>query len=270
MKLTTPQKDWEGEGADRASMELPGRMDALIAAVAAANPSTVVVMQSGTPVEMPWVNDVNALVHAWYGGNETGNAIADVLFGDVNPGAKLSLSFPKRVQDNPAYLNYTSQKGRTIYGEDVYIGYRFYEATQKEVLFPFGHGLSYTTFAFSDLAVTADVEELTVSLTVTNTGSVAGAEVVQLYVSQDNPSIPRPPKELKGFKKIFLQPGASEVVEIKVQVKYAASFWDEERSAWVVEKDTYRVLVGDSSASSAEKTVKGSFEVAATRWWNGL
>lgn len=125
--MLTDQSDWEGEGTDREIFSLPGHMDALISAVSAANPSTVVVMQSGTPIAMPWISSVNALVHAWYGGNETGNAIADILFGAVNPSAKLPLSFPKRIQDNPAFLNYRTERGRTLYGEDVYVGYRWYE-----------------------------------------------------------------------------------------------------------------------------------------------
>ncbi|MBE3046627.1 glycoside hydrolase family 3 C-terminal domain-containing protein, partial [Candidatus Bathyarchaeota archaeon] len=145
--------DWETEGNDREDMDLPGYLDEMIAAVAAANPNTVVVMQSGTPVTMPWIDQVPALVQAWYGGNETGNSIADIVFGDANPSGKLSLSFPVHLRDNPSYLNFRAEGGRTLYGEDVYVGYRFYEYMERPVLFPFGHGLSYTSFAFSGLAV---------------------------------------------------------------------------------------------------------------------
>lgn len=243
-------------------------MDALISAVSSANSNTVVVMQSGTPVGMPWISSVNGLVHAWYGGNETGNAIADVLFGNVNPSAKLPLSFPKRLQDNPAFLNYRTERGRTLYGEDVYVGYRWYEMLDLPALFPFGHGLSYSKFEFSGLEVEKAEELINVSVTVKNTGDREGAEVVQVYVAQKNPSINRPKKELKGFKKVWLKKGEEKVVKVPIQVKYAASFWDEVRDAWVVEKDTYDVLVGNTSAG--EGALKGSFQVEKTSWWNGL
>lgn len=250
-------------------MDLPGYTDALISAVAAANPNTAVVMQSGTPVCMPWIDEVPALVHAWYGGNETGNAIADVIFGTVNPSGKLSLSFPVRNEDNPAFLNFRSERGRALYGEDVYIGYRFYEKTKRDVLFPFGHGLSYTSFDISNLQVTDDDagEKITIKVDVKNTGALEGAQVVQVYVSQRHPSINRPPKELKGFAKVLLKPGEVRQATVHVSKKYAASFWDELKDAWIMEKDEYDVLVGDSSASTP---LQGSFKVGETSWWKGL
>ncbi|PVH80813.1 glycoside hydrolase family 3 protein [Cadophora sp. DSE1049] len=260
--------DWETEGSDRENMSLPGHMDALVSAVAAANPSTVVVMQSGTPVAMPWISSVNALVHAWYGGNETGNAIADVLFGNVNPSAKLPLTFPIRLQDNPAFLNYRTERGRTLYGEDVYVGYRWYEQLELPVLFPFGHGLSYTTFSYSDLKVSKTDTDLKISVKVTNTGAIDGSEVVQVYVSQKDPSIRRPHKELKGFSKVALGKGESKVVEIPIALKYAASFWDEIREKWIVEKDDYEVIVGKSSQD--KESLKAGFTVEKTSWWSGL
>jgi len=243
-------------------------MDALITAVSKANPSTVVVVQSGTPVAMPWIASVNALIHAWYGGNETGNAIADILFGNVNPSAKLPLSFPKRIQDNPAFLNYKTERGRTLYGEDVYVGYRWYEMLELPVHFPFGHGLSYTTFEMSGLKVEKKEEMLVTSILVKNTGDIAGAEVVQVYVSQKNPSIKRPVKELKGFKKVFLEKGQEKVVEVPIEIKYAASFWDEIRDAWIMEKDTFEVIVANTSAG--DRALRANFEINATSWWNGL
>jgi beta-glucosidase len=263
--------DWESEGSDRRNMDLPGYHDALITAVAKANPNTVVVMQSGSPVSMPWLSQVPALIHAWYGGNETGNAIADVLFGDVNPSGKLPLTFPLRVEDNPTFLNYRSERGRTLYGEDIYIGYRYYEASKREVLFSFGHGLSYTTFQFSNVRIAVDGETrlLKVSVSIQNTGQVAGAEVAQVYISQRNPSIRRPVKELKGFTKVFLEAGEKREVHVVVEMKYAASFWDEGCGMWVMEKDMYDVLVGSSSALQRD-AVTGSFEVENTTWWKGL
>ncbi|KAK9427493.1 glycoside hydrolase superfamily, partial [Lipomyces doorenjongii] len=261
--------DWESEGYDRTSMKLPGATDSLVDAVLDANPNTVVVVQSGTPVEMPWISKAKAVVEAWYGGNETGNGIADILFGDVNPSGRLPLSFPIKVQDNPAYLNYRSERGRTLYGEDIYIGYRYYEAVEKDVLFPFGHGLSYSTFEFSDLAVKVDSEAgtLTVKTKVTNVSGPAGAEVVQLYIHQHNPSIGRPPKELKGFSKVTVAAGESETVEIVLEINRATSFWDETENAWISEKDTYDVLVG---ASSADIKLSAQFATEKTVWWNGL
>ncbi|KAK8217622.1 beta-glucosidase [Zalaria obscura] len=261
--------DWETEGSDREHMHLPGHMDRLISAVAAANPKTVVVMQSGTPVEMPWLSSVAGLVQAWYGGNECGNAIADVLFGDVNPSGKLPLSFPVRNEDNPAFLNYRSEGGRTLYGEDVYVGYRYYDTVKRPVNFGFGHGLSYTTFALSKLNVKIDGQNLAVSVDVSNTGERSGAQTVQVYVSQEVPKIRRPVKELKGFTKVLLAKGESKTVDITITLKYAASWFDEHMDKWIMEKGKYKVLVGDSS-DLTEGAVQGEFEIEKTTWWTGL
>ncbi|KAH7403006.1 putative beta-glucosidase I [Cadophora sp. MPI-SDFR-AT-0126] len=194
--------DWESEGFDRPSMDLPPFTDVLIGRILAVKPDTVVVIQSGTPVNMPWATKCRALVHAWYGGNETGNGIADVLFGKVNPSGKLPLTFPKRIQDNPAYLNYKSESGRIIYGEDIFVGYRYYEKLDLPVLFPFGHGLSYTSFSISSCIVDFHDEKLKVSVSVTNTGDIDGAEVVQVYVSARNLPVVQAIKELKGWKRL--------------------------------------------------------------------
>ncbi|KAK5939464.1 beta-glucosidase [Knufia obscura] len=261
--------DWESEGYDRTTMHLPPGSDDLIKAITAANPNTAVVIQSGTPVTMPWYHSTPSVLQAWYGGNETGNAIADVLFGDVNPSGKLPLSFPLRNEDNPAFLNYKSERNRALYGEDVYIGYRFYEKAKRDVLAPFGHGLSYTTFEMSDLKLNVDdtAGEMSVTVNVKNTGSHPGAEVIQVYVSQHTPSINRPPKELKGFTKVHLKKGESATATVKLSKKYATSFWDEGRDSWVSEKGKYTVLVG---SSSADTPLSGEFEVGKTMWWRGL
>ena len=262
--------DWETEGADRASMKLPGALDQLIAEVAAINPNTVVVMQTGTPEEMPWLDKTPAVLQAWYGGNETGNCIADIVFGAANPSGKLSLSFPKRLQDVPAFLNYRSEAGRTLYGEDVYVGYRYYEFADREVNFPFGHGLSYTTFSFSDLAVSVAEGKLSASLKIKNTGSIKGSEVAQLYVQPKQASrINRPVKELRGFVKVELDAGETKTVTITELEKYAAAYWDEERDQWCVEAGEYEVVVSDSS-KVGDKTVRGTFKVEETYWWSGL
>jgi beta-glucosidase len=246
-------------------------MNQLISAVLGANPRTVVVMQSGTPVEMPWLHSAPALVQAWYGGNEAGNAIADILFGDAVPSGKLPLSFPSKVQDNPAYLNYKSNRGRTLYGEDIFIGYRFYEASSRYVSFPFGHGLSYTSFSFQNLKVQQNDKELTASLDVTNTGAVSGSEVAQMYIAQQSPSVSRPTKELKGFTKVELQPGETKTITIVALTRYATSFWDEGRNMWISEKGKYMVIVSNSSACDAkQQVVQSEFEIEKTTGWKGL
>lgn len=263
--------DWEQEGHDRSHMDLPGLTDDLIAAVSAVNRNIVVVVQSGTPISMPWENSVAAVVQAWYGGNETGNAIANILFGDVNPSGKLPLSFPVQIEDNPAFLNYRSERGRVLYGEDTYVGYRFYEMTRKATRWPFGWGLSYTSFKMSKLRINFDSDgasnTLTIILSVENIGVVDGAEVVQVYISPRSPSIKRAPKELKGFAKTFIKKGSEDTVKVVIERKYATSFWDEEMGKWIEESGTYDILVGNSSANTP---LKASFEVEETTWWSGL
>ncbi|KAK0653001.1 family 3 glycoside hydrolase [Cercophora newfieldiana] len=263
--------DWETEGHDREGMGLPGVMDELISAVAKANANTVVVMQSGTPVAMPWIGEVKGLVQAWYGGNETGNAIADVLFGDENASGKLPLSFPKKLSDNPAFLNLRAEKGRTLYGEDIWVGYRYYEFAEREVLFPFGHGLSYTTFGFKELEVVESEGKVVVEVTVTNTGAVKGKEVVQVYVAPPKgQGVNRPVKELKGFAKVELEAWQSEKVKVEIETKYAVSYWDEFRKQFCAEAGEYEVIVSDSSELKEGKALKGTFKVGETFWWLGV
>ena len=189
------------------------------------------------------------------------------IFLQQKKSGKLSITFPVRIQDNPSYLNYRSERGRVLYGEDVYVGYRYYDTTRIAPLFPFGHGLSYTQFELSNLVVSSTSASIDVNVDVKNIGDRSGAEVIQLYVTAYEPSIKRPEKELKGFKKIVVEKGARETVGIQVERKYAASFWDEEREAWVMEKGRYRVLVGNSSRG---KMLEGMFEVGETEWWTGL
>jgi beta-glucosidase len=263
--------DWETEGTDRASMKLPGVLDQLIADVAAANPNTAVVMQTGTPEEMPWLDKTPAVIQAWYGGNETGNCIADVLFGDANPSGKLSLSFPKKLQDVPSFLNFRTEAGRTLYGEDVYVGYRYYEFAEREVNFPFGHGLSYTTFEFSDASVASADGKVTATLKIKNTGSVKGSEVAQMYIQPKQAAkINRPVKELRGFAKVELEAGETKTVTISELEKYVAAYWDEERDQWCVEAGEYDVIVSNSSVVVGGKAVRGSFSVAESYWWSGV
>ena len=266
-------QDWEGEGADRVDMKLPGRMDDLIAQVAEANAKTVVVMQTGTPVEMPWLDKVAGLVQAWYGGNETGNAIADILFGDVNPAGRSSLTWPKRVEDNPAFYNYRSEGGRVLYGEDVYIGYRHYETVKRDVNITFGQGLSYTTFELSKLKVSKDGEDdltatINVNVNVENTGKRDGQDVVQVYVRPCCPGIRRAPRELKGFTKVAIKAGSSTTAKVEIPLKYAAAYWEEIRESWIVEAGSYDIEVTDGTGS--QKALMSNVEIDETFYWNGL
>ena len=265
--------EWETEGHDREHMDLPPGSDELISRVLKANPNAVVVIQSGTPVTMPWVNDASALLQAWFGGNECGNGIADVLYGDVNPSAKLPISFPVRLEDNPSFLNFRSERGRVLYGEDIYVGYRYYERAKVTPQFSFGHGLSYTSFARSGLAVESspegsalENETVTATVTVKNTGKVAGSEIVQLWVVPPKTGVNRPVRELKGFQKVALQPGEEKKVQITVEKKRATSWWDEQRKAWAPEKGVYGVVV----TGTGEEKLQGEFEVQKTRFWTGL
>ncbi|KAM0280455.1 hypothetical protein ACHAQH_004034 [Verticillium albo-atrum] len=206
-------RDWESEGCDRADVDLPGAVSVLISAVVATNPNTVVVTQSGTLINMlPWADHISTLVYSWYGGNETGNGVADVVFGNVNPAGRLPLSFTRLIEDVPSFLNFGSKRGRVKYGERVYVGYRFYKKVNRGILFPFGHGLSYTDFEFSGLKVSQ--EEVIVQIK--SIGPLPGAEVVQIYVATDpkTSSIARPKKELKGFTEVFLAVGETSTVHI--------------------------------------------------------
>ncbi|KAL6874424.1 glycoside hydrolase family 3 protein [Trichoderma longibrachiatum] len=264
--------EWESEGFDRPHMDLPPGVDTMISQVLDAAPNAVVVNQSGTPVTMSWAHKAKAIVQAWYGGNETGHGICDVLFGDINPSGKLSLSWPVDVKHNPAYLNYASVGGRVLYGEDVYVGYKFYDKTERHVLFPFGHGLSYATFELSDPTVRTVPESFcpnqqTVAIVgIKNTSSVPGAQVLQLYISAPNSPTHRPVKELQGFEKVYLEAGEEKEVQIPID-QYATSFWDEIESMWKSEEGIYDVLVG---FSSQEILGRGKLVVPKTRFWTGL
>jgi beta-glucosidase len=237
---------YESEGHDRPGIELTNRQDELIRAVAAVTPHTVVILNCGSPVAMPWVDEVPGILEAYYPGQEGGHAVASVLVGETNPSGKLTVTFPQRIQDTPAYTHFGSGR-EVLYGEGIFVGYRYYDQRQVEPLFPFGHGLSYTHFDYQDLQV--EVKErnpVRVSVRVANTGNRAGAETIQLYVSDKESSLPRPPKELKGFSKIELQPGESQVVSFDLTSR-AFAFYDPQNGDWVVEPGEYEILVGSSS-----------------------
>jgi beta-glucosidase len=243
-------REWESEGFDRADMKLVGQQDQLIARVAAANPNTIVVLNAGSPVEMPWLAAVPAVLQQWYGGQDAGHALADILFGDVNPSGKLPTTFPKRLQDNPAFINYPGENGQLFYGEGIFVGYRYYDKKEIAPLFPFGHGLSYTTFAYDNLCLNGTEfsldDEIVVQVDVTNTGSVAGQEVVQVYVRDEESRLVRPLQELKAFAKVSLKAGETKTVSLTLN-QQSLAFYDPAQAAWVTEPGTFTLLVGSSS-----------------------
>ena len=261
--------EWDSEGQDRTGLELPGRQNELVERVAAVNPCTIIVLQTGAPVTMPWLDCVAGVIEAWYPGQECGNVIADVLFGQVNPSGKLPQTFPRRLQDHPAFAHYPGVNGKVQYGEGVFVGYRRYDQRDLEPLFAFGHGLSYTTFKYGDLQLSSEAispnERLTVSLDVTNIGQRAGQEVVQLYVRDSEARVPRPIKELKGFAKIALAPGEMKRVVFSLDRKTLA-YWDVEHHTWVAETGNFEALVG---SSSKDIRAQASFTLTETSDFSG-
>jgi len=242
----------ESEGYDRTELALPLAQAELIRAVAAAQPRTVVVLNSGGAVAMtPWIDSVPAVLQAWTMGQAGGPAVVDVLTGAVNPSGKLAETFPLALEDTPAYLSYPGENGRARYDEGIFVGYRYYDARRTRVLFPFGHGLGYTTFAYDDLQVSASRfeagESLRVSFTVANTGSVAGQEVVQLYVHDAETSVRRPVKELKAFAKVALGPRETRRVTLQLSER-AFAYYHPVHARWVAEAGDFDLLVGASSA----------------------
>jgi beta-glucosidase len=255
--------DWESEGTDRPNMDLPSTQNELIAKVAAVNPNTVVVLNTGSPITMPWLDEVAAVLQAWYPGQECGNAIADVLFGVVNPSGRLPQTFPRRLEDNPAFINYPGENGKVHYGEGAFVGYRYYDKKKVRPLFSFGYGLSYTTFAYDNLMIPSSPVETTgaipVTVDVTNTGSRAGQEVVQLYVRDPASRLARPEKELKAFAKVRLQPGETQTVTFALN-EASLSYYDPAKRGWVAERGTFEVLLG---SASDDIRVTGTFALSS-------
>jgi beta-glucosidase len=253
----------ESEGFDRKSLALPAGQEELIQAVAKANRNTVVVLNAGAPVLMSkWLGQVPALVNAWFPGQEGGHAIADVLFGDANPSGKLPVTFLKEEKDSPAYGHYPGENSEVEYAEGIYVGYRHFDKHNIQPLFPFGFGLSYTKFAYSDLKVSpakaGSDQPVEVSLKLANTGPRTGAEVVQLYVRDVKSSLDRPVKELKAFERVELKPGEARTVAFKLD-QSALSYFDPAKKAWVAEPGAFEVQVG---SSSRDIRLKGTFELA--------
>ncbi|BFH14163.1 glycoside hydrolase family 3 C-terminal domain-containing protein [Paenibacillus melissococcoides] len=244
---------FESEGVDRSHLDMPASHCVLIEAVAAVQPNTVVVLSNGSPVAMPWLPKVKAVLEGYLGGQATGSAAADVLYGHVNPSGKLAETFPVSLEQTPAYLNFPGGKKEVFYGEGIFVGYRYYEAKKETPLFPFGHGLSYTTFAYEQIRIDKpsmkDTETATVAVTVRNTGSRAGKEVVQLYVKHAGSSVVRPVKELKGFAKISLEPGEAAEVSFTLD-KHSFAYFNTDIHDWFAESGTYEILAGPSSADT--------------------
>ncbi|BGP03092.1 Beta-glucosidase [Rhodotorula toruloides ATCC 204091] len=274
--------DWEAEAADRASLALPGRTDELVSRVLAANPNAIIVNQSGSAVAFPWIDAAATVVQAWFGGNCAGQAIADVLFeGGVNPSGRMPLSFPYRIEDCTAHLNWGSESGKVLYGEGIFVGYRGYEETARSPMFAFGEGLSYTSFEWFQLSATlatarpssATELSISISLRVRNTGNIAGRDVVQIYVLPPSTSTyRRPARELKGFVKTrLLAPGQEETVKLELP-KEALAYWrdsKDSKNGWVAEKGEYTVAAQRSSREvDVVETVR--VRLNSTVYWRGL
>jgi len=237
------------ESIDRADMKLPNSQDEIITKLLKVNPKTIVFLVAGSAVEMPWVEKANAIVWGWYGGMEAGHAFADILTGKVNPSGKMPITLPARLEDTaPIVLNdYNAQE--SLYKEGVFIGYRWFEQQKIKPLFSFGHGLSFTQFDISNIKLSkntvANNDNIVVTATVKNTGLIAGAEVVQLYLRDIKSSVLRPTKELKGFTKVMLQPQETQTVSFKLTMR-DLSFWDENTQDWLAEAGEFEVLLGNS------------------------
>lgn len=240
---------YESEGFDRADLRLPESHNALISRVAAANPNTVVVLMCGAPVELPWRDNVKAILLMYLGGQAVGPACADLLSGAVSPSGRLAETWPLKLEDTPA-LNNFGDPFVSQYRESIFVGYRWYDSARREVAYPFGHGLSYTRFEIDNMQVTAEPEQVVVSVEVTNTGSFAGAEVVQLYIGHRNSAIYRAEKELKGFEKVFLLPGETKKVTVMLGSR-AFAYYDTGFKNWNVEPGVYTISVGHSSRDIA-------------------
>lgn len=260
---------FESEGFDRQHMRMPDCQNELIEKVAAVQPNTIVVLHNGSPVEMPWVNKVKGIVEAYLGGQAVGGAVCDILFGRVNPSAKLPETFPLKLEDNPSYLSYIGEGDMVEYREGIFVGYRYYDKKKMDVLFPFGYGLSYTTFAYSNLRVDKesmkDTDTMTVSVDVTNTGKMAGKEVVQLYVADKESTVIRPVKELRDFAKVELAPGETKTVSFTLG-KRAFAYYSVKLHDWHVETGEFDIMIGQSSRDivltktvTLESTVKLPF-----------
>jgi beta-glucosidase len=241
---------YESEGIDRTHINMPASHNKLISEVASAQANTVVVLTNGSAVAMPWKDEVSGILETWLGGQAGAGGTADVLFGKVNPSGKIAETFPYKLEDTPAYFNFPGEEGNALYGERIFVGYRYYDEKKIDPMFPFGYGLSYTSFEYTDLTVSStnitDAEGLTVSVKIKNTGKVKGKEVVQLYVADHKSTLIRPKNELKKFAKIELEPGQETEVTFKLDGR-DFSYFDSKRNMWIAESGEFTINVGASS-----------------------
>ncbi|HWT27402.1 MAG TPA: glycoside hydrolase family 3 C-terminal domain-containing protein, partial [Mobilitalea sp.] len=267
---------YESEGYDRTHLNLPACQNVLIDEIVKVQPNTLVVLHNGSPVVLLWADKVKGILEVYLGGQAVGEATVDLLYGKVNPSGKLAETFPLRLQDNPSYLNFPGTSRTVEYKEGVYIGYRYYDAKDMDVLYPFGFGLSYTTFDYGDLKLRVidsdhipstdgklhmkDTQRLEVKVTVKNTGNVNGKEIVQLYVRDIEASVGRPIKELKGFAKVALAPGEEKEVVFTLD-KRSFAYYSMELNDWYAENGTYEILIGKSSR---DIILKGSVEIESS------
>ncbi len=240
---------FESEGYDRTHMQMPKSQNHLIEEIVKVQPNVVVVLHNGSPVEMPWISKVKGVLEAYLGGEAVGEAEYRILFGEVNPSGRLSETFPLKLEDNPSYLYYIGEEDVVEYREGVFVGYRYYDKKKMDVLFPFGYGLSYTDFAYSNLKLDKkamkDTEVLTVSVDVTNTGTMVGKEVVQLYVADEESTVIRPVKELQGFEKVELAPGETKTVSMKLDAR-AFAYYNVQLGDFHVESGSFKIMIGRS------------------------
>jgi beta-glucosidase len=241
---------YDAEDVDKPNMDMPFGQDELIKAVVKANPKTIVVLIGGGPIDMTqWIDKVPTVLQAWYPGMEGGNALAKILWGKANPSGKLPVSFPRKLEDVPAHKlgQYPGDTVNVYYNDDIYVGYRYYDTYNEAPLFPFGHGLSYTTFEYNNLTVSNQNDgKVKVTFSIKNTGKMAGADVAQLYVKEEKSLLPRPEKELKSFSKVFLQPGEQQTVSLTLD-KNAFSYFNDVKNEWVMEHGAFDIMVGSSS-----------------------
>ncbi len=246
---------YDAEAADKPDMEMPFGQNELIEAVLKANPNTIIVLMGGGPINMSkWIDKAPAVIQAWYPGSEGGNALAEIIFGIVNPSGKLPVTFPKTLEQSPAHAigQYPGDSVNVYYKDDIFVGYRYFDTYKVEPLFPFGHGLSYTNFNFTNFQVTPAKQSASAKLTLTNTGKVAGAEVVQLYIKDELSALRRPEKELKGFEKVYLQPGESKNITFSLP-KEAFQYYNDVKQEWVFEAGAFTIMVGSSSGKIVDK-----------------
>jgi len=250
-------EDFEAEGQDRADLSIPENQEVLIYEIASVQPNTIVVLTNGAPVEIPWKDKVAAILEGYLGGQSAARAISDIITGKINPSGKLAETFPETIEDTPSFINFPGERDRVLYGEDIFVGYRYYDKKEIEPAYPFGYGLSYTSFRYDNLNIyqhskndidARDLNEIIaeISFTVTNTGARAGSEVAQLYISAETSQVRRPIKELKGFDKVKLESGESKEISFNITPGDLA-YYEPEIANWLTEPGDYQVLIGSSS-----------------------